>query len=139
MTDRRFLDSNIIVYAYDSSDLKKQACSQNIIRDGIRAESLVISSQVLGECYNVFTKKFRPQIPAADAEVILKALEVLDIYPISKQDSFHAMQLSQRFKISYWDALILSSAQAANCKVVLSEDLSASQDYDGIRVVNPYL
>ncbi len=138
MTDRKFVDSNVIAYAYDSSDPKKQACAQSIIKEGLRSGEIVISSQVLGECYNVFTKKFKPRISNLDAEDILKPLAVLDIYPITKQDSYNAMQISDKFQISYWDALILVSASAANCQCVLSEDLSASQKYGSVIVVNPF-
>ena len=48
------------------------------------------------------------------------------------------MALSQRFKLSYWDGAILAAARAAGCDAVYSEDLSATQDYDGVRVIDPF-
>ena len=62
----------------------------------------------------------------------------MHVQPVTQEVFLAGAAISQRFGLSYWDGAILAAARAAGCDAVYSEDLSAEQDYDGLRVVNPF-
>ena len=71
----------------------------------------------------------------------MKFLRSLESFPVQSMtpELFHsAVAISQRFLLSYWDGAILAAARALGCDVVYSEDMSPQQDYDGLRVINPF-
>lgn len=133
-----FIDTNLLVYAYDSSEEKKQKRCQEILVEGVTNGSLRLSTQVLGEFVTVFRKKF----PKEDLEA--KLTTVLDLFvgetviPIDYRTTLLALRLMCRYQISYWDAQILAAAKRGECVYVLSEDLSDGQNYEGVVVRCPW-
>jgi predicted nucleic acid-binding protein len=137
MSVSRFLDTNVIVYAYDTSEPIKQAKAQALLTDAMRLRDGAISTQVLGEFFHTVVIK-RRLMSAIEAMTIIAALEagfhVADItLPLVKD----AMLIHQRFQLRYWDSLIIASAKSLGCAEIASEDMNEGQDYGGVVVVNP--
>lgn len=133
---RRFLDTNILVYAYDTTDADKHAAAQDVLRPG-RTDHLIISTQVLTEFYAVVTSKLRPPIAADDARTIVRSLGELEVVGHDAALVITAIERASRDQLSVWDALIVESALRADCAELLTEDLNTGQYLDGLTVVNP--
>lgn len=132
-----FLDSNVVIYAYDSTDQHKQSIAQKTLTDGLRNESTVISTQVLGEFF--FLTVNRKKILSIDeGEEALRALSAIKTQLIDPPMIRQAIGIHRRFELRYWDALIVASALRAKCQEILTEDLANGQDYGGVRVRNPF-
>ena len=138
MTGRIFLDSNILIYAFDDLERPKQHVARRLIDEVGRSGGGVLSVQVLGELFHTAVIRRRMHT-AAEADQIVKslttALEIAAIdYPLVED----AIRLHQRYQLRYWDALIVATARSYGCETVLSEDLNDGQDYDRVRVSNPF-
>lgn len=138
MPDRDFVDTNILVYAYNTHDAEKQRRAQEVIRRGIEAENVVLSVQVLGEFFTVVTKRIPNPLSIEEAEDVLNAVSILPIVEINRRMVRRAIGIHRRYGITYWDSLIVAAAERAGCTQILSEDLNSGQSYDGIIVVNPF-
>ena len=138
MPDRVFVDTNIFVYAYDTHDAEKQRRAQDVMRSGIESESIVLSVQVLGEFFTVVTKRIPSPLSVDEAEDVLNLVSILPIVEIDRRMVHRAIETHRRYRITYWDSLIVAAAERAGCTQILSEDLNAGQSYNGIVVVNPF-
>jgi predicted nucleic acid-binding protein len=138
MTGSIFLDTNILVYAYDTHDSKKQTTAQSLLKEGIETESIVLSSQVLGEFFVVVTRKIKNPVSAKEAQEIISLLGVLQIVDIDFSLVNRAVENHKNYGIGYWDSLIVAAAACAGCKRVLTEDLNDGQEYDNVLVENPF-
>jgi predicted nucleic acid-binding protein len=136
MSDRVFLDTNILVYAHDTAAPDKQRKSREIIRQLADSASGVISTQVLQEFYVAATRKLG--VAPLAAKGILKTLAVFDIVQVSVPLIHDAIDCSILNQLSFWDSLIIASAASAGCAVVLSEDLNSSQTVLGVKIKNPF-
>jgi predicted nucleic acid-binding protein len=99
---------------------------------------LALSAQVLAEFYSVATSKTKLNLTQEEAVLLLEGLARFPVCPITRELVMDAIELRQRYNISYWDAAILVAAKRMNCDTVYSEDLNAGQLYDGVTVVNPF-
>jgi len=138
MSDRAFLDTNILVYAYDQHEPHKQRKAQELITDGIEKENLLISVQVLGEFFNVVTRHIPQPMTPDEAQEIIAAISILPVQEIDLTMVNRAIDTHKTYRISYWDALIVTAAERAACTLILSEDLSDSQAYHNMVVRNPF-
>ena len=138
MSDKLFLDTNILVYAYDSSEPEKQAKAQTLLTQGIERENTVISAQVLGEFFVVVTRRIQKPLSAKQAEQGIDLLSILSVVEIDLKLVRRAVFIHTESQISYWDSLIISAAERAGCTKILSEDLNAGQAYHDVRVENPF-
>ena len=138
MSDRVFLDTNILVYAYDQHDPRKQNKAQELLTDGIERETLVLSVQVLGEFFNVVTRHIPQPVTSDEAREIIATISILPVQEIDLAMVNRAIDTHKMYQIAYWDALIISAAERAGCKLILSEDLSDGQAYHEILVRNPF-
>lgn len=130
-----FLDTNVLVYAFDNDEPIKQARARQVMRE--RPDS-VISTQVLLEWYSVVTRKFSPPMGAVEALAAIRALAELDVVPAQAELVVRAAETSGAHQLSIWDAMILETASLAGCRTVLSEDLSAGATIRGVTVQNPF-
>ena len=133
----RFLDTNVLIYAASPApdEADKQRSAQRLMESG----DLAVSVQVLQEFYHQATRSSRPE--AITQEHALRFIESIGHFPVQDVtlDLFRsATAISRRFRLSYWDGAILAAARALGCDAVYSEDLSSEQDYDGVRVINPF-
>ena len=100
---------------------------------------LALSVQVLQEFYYQATRPSRPgTITSEQVMRFIRSLEGLPIQPITPNVFRAAVEINQRFGLSYWDSAILAAAKAIGCASVYSEDMNSEQDYDGLRVINPF-
>ena len=135
----RFVDTNIPIYAIS---LRREDRAKRRIGRELLAEdtgNLAVSVQVLGEFYAQATRPSRPgALTHNEAMAFVRELRRHYVQPLNVVTFEQAMQYRERFALSYWDCLILAAAKQSGCDAVYSEDMSASQDYDGIRVINPF-
>jgi predicted nucleic acid-binding protein len=133
-----FFDTNILVYAHDAGDKCKREKARSLIFDGMRDGTGVISAQVLGEFYVTVTRKIAEPLAPDEARRELLLLSRLKTVEIDAVLVLKATDIQAASQTSYWDALILAAAERAQCKEVLSEDLSSERIYGSVRVVNPF-
>ncbi|MCY4578990.1 MAG: PIN domain-containing protein [Chloroflexi bacterium] len=138
MPDRSFIDTNILVYAYDIDEPVKQARAREILKQGIEGETAVLSVQVIGEFFTVVTKRIPNPLSAEEAEQVLDLLSILPVIDLDFRMVRHAIEIHRQHGIAYWDALIVAAAHRAECTQILTEDLNAGQSYEGVTVVNPF-
>ena len=137
MTGRRFIDTNVAVYAYDSSAGAKQVTAQDVLREAVAGGEGVISVQVLGEFFHATVTRKR-LLTSVKARIAIAALRHLEVVTVDETMVEAALDLHDRFQLRYWDALVVATAKLSGCVCPLSEDLSIGQDYDGVTVVNPF-
>jgi predicted nucleic acid-binding protein len=133
----RFLDSNVLLYSIsgDPKEAHKAAMAAGILQ----ASDLALSVQVLQEFYVQATRATRPnRLPHEKAKGFIESWLRFSVQENTVDILRAAIESGDRFRISYWDAAIIEAARALGCKEVLSEDLNAGQNYDGVRVVNPF-
>jgi predicted nucleic acid-binding protein len=138
MSAKVFLDTNVIVYAYDQSEPVKQRAAQAILTEALRTGSATVSSQVLSEFFVTATRKIRPPLTPVDALGVVRAVGSLQVVTSDLALVESAIDIHQRHTISYWDAMIIAAAVRGGCTEVYSEDLNHAQDYDGVVVQNPF-
>ena len=138
MRDRFFLDTNILVYAYDNHDPQKQDKAQQLLTSGIEQENLVLSVQVMGEFFNAANRHIPEPLTPDEVGEIINTLSILPIQEVDLAMVNRAIDTHKKYQISYWDSLIVSAAERAKCTEIISEDLSDGQSYNGIRVRNPF-
>ncbi len=135
----QFVDTNIIIYAYDFSDTKKQNRAKSLLTDLWKSGLGCLSMQVLQELYVNLTLKIpKPLSPEITGRLIADfgcwRLHIPGLESISD-----AIDIQQRNRLSFWDSMIICSAKALHCKMIWTEDLNPNQLYENIKVVNPFL
>ena len=138
MPDRVFLDTNVLVYAYDAHDPAKQKLAQGLLTDALENETGVLSAQVLGEFFCVVTRRIPKPLSTDEAQEVIENLSLLDVVETDAPMVTRAIDILKAHQISYWDALIVAAAERACCTVIYSEDLNAGQDYADVRLLNPF-
>lgn len=134
MKGKIFLDSNLWVYLY--SDRDKGNIVRNIIEDYFI--DIVLSAQVLGEFFNVLTRKIMRTKKEA-REIISDLAMNFEVIEIDKSLVLEAMEISIRYKYSYWDSLIVAAALGTGCSMLYTEDLHDGQIINGrLKIVNPF-
>ncbi len=139
MSGRFFLDTNVLVYTFDAGALGKQKIARQLLERALESREGVISSQVVQEFLNVALRKFRPPMSPVDAEVYLRRV-LLPLCEVFPDASLYAEALSvlEETSWSFYDSLVVSSAAAANCTVILSEDLQSGRIVRGVEIRNPF-
>jgi len=137
MSVRYFVDTNILMYAHDSSAGAKHDRAKAIVEELWRDRTGVLSTQVLQElAVNLRRKAGRPLDAKAAREIVADYLTWQVV--VNGGDSIlEALDLEGRYQISFWDALVVQAAQASGAEVLYSEDLSDGQKYGAVRVTNP--
>jgi predicted nucleic acid-binding protein len=132
-----FVDSNVLLYAVDEGDPEKQQVARSWRAELWKSRRGRVSFQVLGE---FFVNAVRKQ-PAAREDARAEVRDLLAWNPVVTDAALleRGWKLQDRYRLSYWDALIVAAAKAASCRYLLTEDLQAGQQLDGIEVVNPFL
>jgi predicted nucleic acid-binding protein len=138
MSDRYFVDTNILMYAHDSAAGDKHARAKALVEELWQNRSGVVSTQVLQElAVNLRRKAKKPLDAKATREVVSDYLAWQVV--VNAGDSIlEALELEARYQISFWDALVIQAAQAAGTDVLYSEDLSDGQRYGSVKVKNPF-
>lgn len=138
MSDKSFVDTNILLYAHDESTGEKHVRAKAIVAELWSSGSGVISTQVLQElCVNLRRKTAIPP-PIEDIRAILQDYLIWKVIVNDARSVIEALALQDRYSISFWDALIIYAAEAADANILYSEDLSHGRQYGTIRVINPF-
>ena len=136
--DRTFVDTNVLLYHWDASDpLKQRRAVEWLRRLGDEGAGRV-SFQVLTEFYVNATQKLRAPVPRASARIYVRTFFAWKPVHTDSDLLEAAWREQDRFKLSWWDALIVAAAQRAGCRTLLSEDFQAGQRFGDLEVVNAF-
>ncbi|MGE5724290.1 MAG: PIN domain-containing protein [Acidobacteriota bacterium] len=139
MSDRCFVDTNILVYAHDRSAGSKHQRARQLIEDLWSSGQGVLSTQVLQElCISVRRKASRP-LSVEETRRLLQDYLSWEIVVNTPASVLQALDIEARYKISFWDALIVQAAESSGVAILYSEDLASGQSYGSVRVVNPFV
>src|ERR1700739_1000476 len=140
MSDRFFLDTNIFVYSFNQSSVRKTGEADRLIHQALTTGKGVISYQVVQEFFNVAYRRFPEPMHLEQAEQFLSSvLRPLWAVYSSPALCLRALQILERFRLQWCDALIVASAQEAKCGILYSEDFQNRQKFDGLEIRNPFL
>ena len=132
-----FLDTNVVVYAYDDSNPRKQEVARGLLKGAVVGK-IVISTQVLGEFASTMLHKVSPP---ATADAVMKGLDALATIRLVVPDAElvrRAVEARAAYGIHFYDGMIVAAAERAGCGRIWSEDLNAGQKYFGVTVANPF-
>jgi predicted nucleic acid-binding protein len=133
-----FVDTNIIVYAYDVSAGEKHSRSLEIMKDLWSTGRGIISTQVLQEFFVTVTRKIAKPLSAVVAKEIVKDFFKWKTVIVGEETILDAIDIHLEHKYSFWDSVIIASAIEAGVGELLSEDLSDKTKIKGIFIKNPY-
>ncbi len=137
MSARYFVDTNILVYAHDASAGMKHQRARALVEDLWRSRAGVVSTQVLQELSVSVRKKAAHPLDLLATRDLVSDYLAWHVVVNDGESILGALDLEARYKVSFWDALIIHAAQAAGADTLYSEDLSDGQRYGDVRVVNP--
>jgi predicted nucleic acid-binding protein len=132
-----FVDTNVLIYALDQADQKKFQAAR-VWREALwKSQRGRISFQVLQEFYVKVTQKW----PAGRDEARAEVRDLLAWRPVAVDAALleRGWRIQDRYQLSFWDALIVAAAKSASCRYLLTEDLQADQNLDGVLVINPFI
>ena len=137
MNAAEFLDANVLVYAYDPGDDRKQKIARELLKramDGM----IVLSTQVLAEFASTVLHKKKPPADPDDVKTILDALNPIRVVVPDPSMVRRAVEAHQAYGIHFYDGMIIAAAERARCARIWSEDMNSGQQYFGISVENPF-
>lgn len=133
----RFVDTDVLLYAVSRAPAEREKA--DAARSLLADRDLALSAQVLQEFYVQATRTSRTDALSHDqAAGLVDSFTRFPVCDVTLGLVRSAIAARERLQLSYWDAAIIEAARLAGCDVVLSEDLNDGQDYDGVRVVNPF-
>lgn len=135
---RTFVDTNIVLYAYDQSEPERSPIARAIMSDLWRTREGILSTQVLQELYVNLTRKLRFVVPRSKARALVDRYGRWPVHIITTGDILEAVDLEQRHSLSFWDALIVVAAIRGGAQRILSEDLQDGRTIGGVRIENPF-
>ena len=138
MTGPIFVDTNVIVYSRDRSEPLKQKRAMAWMAELWKTRNGRLSFQVLQEFYVIVALKLKPGLDRESARRDVRSL--LSWHPVPMDDRVMegAWVIQDRYKLSWWDSLVVSASQVAGCRFLLSEDLQDGQDLGNVQVVDPF-
>ena len=137
MSAEVFLDANVLLYA--SSNAAEDKVKRERAQGLILSAPFAVSAQVLQEYIANALRKKQLGISEANIEAMLELAATAIVLPVTLELVIAAVRIRRRFQVSHWDATILAAAQELGCKTLYSEDLGHGQNYDGVRVLNPFI
>jgi len=139
MSGRFFLDTNIFVYSFDANEPKKAAQATKLIRKGIETRGGIVSYQVVQEFFNVALRRFVKPMSSVDAEQYLSTTfrPLLAVHS-SLALYGEALRIGARFRLAWYDSLIVASAIEGQCNVLYSEDFQDGQKIESVSMSNPF-
>ena len=134
-----FVDTNVLLYSEDGADRAKHETARRWLRELWLRRCGRISTQVLHEFYANATRKLRPAMAAGDARAEVRRYQRWQPWVVDHATVETAWSVESRYRLNYWDALMVAAAQQQGCGMLLTEDLQHNQEFDGLRIVNPFL
>lgn len=139
MSDKTFLDTNVLVYAHDATAGNKHDLAADLVSNFWDSQDGVISVQVLQEFYVTVTRKVSNPVDSQTAKRWVSNYLNWSVVENDAGSVLRAITIENRYQISFWDALIIQAAEAAGAKRLLTEDLNSGQRYGNVLVENPLI
>ena len=136
---REFVDSNVLVYAFDPSAEAKHVAAQRLLEELWERETGCLSVQILQEFFVTITRKVRWPLSIDAAADRIRELAVWKVFAPTVDDVLVAITLQKKAKLSFWDAMVIHAAAETRCDVLWTEDLNDGQVLRGVRIRNPFL
>ncbi len=134
----QFVDTNVLIYAHDKSAGAKYERASALLKELWENGNGCLSVQVLQEFYVNVTRKIAKPLDVDTAKRVIADLGQWTVHSPNVEDVVEAIGAQGRFKLSFWDSMIITSAARLGCDIVWSEDLNDGQSYDDVKVINPF-
>jgi predicted nucleic acid-binding protein len=138
MSDRYFIDTNILMYAHDSAAGEKHEKAKVLVETLWETRSGVVSTQVLQELAVNLRKKARKPLDVKATRDVVSDYLAWQVVVNGGDSILEALNIEARYQVSFWDALVIQAALASGAEILYSEDLSDGQHYGSVRVINPF-
>jgi predicted nucleic acid-binding protein len=138
MSDKFFVDTNILLYALDETTGEKHQVARRLLENLWRERSGILSTQVLQELCVSSQRRAGDPLSLETLREIVEDYLAWEVVVNTRESVLAALDMAARYKVSFWDALILQAAHHGGAEVLYSEDLAHGQTYETVRVVNPF-
>ena len=138
MTETVFVDTNVLVYARDSTEAEKQVQAEEWMHFLWQRRAGRLSHQVLREFYVTVTRKLEPGLSIDEARSDVRSLLTWEPSPLDGRALEMAWAIQDRHRLSWWDSLIVAAARLAGCRYLLTEDLQHDRNLDGLQILDPF-
>ena len=135
---REFVDANVLVYAFDSSAGAKHAAARGLLERLWETGAGCLSVQVLQEFFVTVTRKVAKPLSADEAADRIREFAMWKVFAPTADDVLGAIEIHQRVRIGFWDAMVVRAAAESGCDVLWTEDLNDGQLLRGVRVRDPF-
>ena len=135
---RTFIDTNVLVYAHDASEPARQPLARAVLEQLWTSRTGVLSTQVLQEFYAVATSLQKLSMSPSEAREIIELYSAWPVIVLEPTLILTASRLHEQRSVAWWDALIIEAARVAGAERILSEDLQDGQEFEGVRIENPF-
>jgi predicted nucleic acid-binding protein len=139
MSDKYFVDTNILMQAHDKAAGAKHERAKALMEELWRDRTGVVSTQVLQELAVNLRKKVRQPLDVKATRDLVADYLTWQVIVNGGEAILDALEIEKRYQISFWDALIVQAAQSSGAEVLYSEDLADGQHYGSIHVLNPFV
>jgi predicted nucleic acid-binding protein len=137
--DLSFVDTNVLVYAFDRSSSPKKRIAQRLINQLMDEDRLRVSTQVLQELFVTLTRKVSRPCLSDEALAVLEDLTAWPLMTVDYAAIRAAVRLADQAKVSFWDALVVVAAARSGAAVLYTEDMNDGQEILGVRISNPFV
>jgi predicted nucleic acid-binding protein len=139
MSGKFFLDTNIFVYAFDATAPVKARKAARLVRDAVDTGKGIVSYQVVQEFFNVAFRRFAQPMGAAEAEqYLITVFRPLLAIHSSPALYVEALRIAGKYRVAWYDSIIVASALEGRCDVLYSEDFQQGREIEGLRIENPF-
>jgi predicted nucleic acid-binding protein len=136
---RRFFDTNVLVYLFDASAPRKKARAQELLKKAVGEGLALLSTQVLQEFFVAVTRKLSTPLSHDHADRAVRDLTKLPTTQIDAEMILKAIETMHRYRLSFWDSLIIQAALHGGATILYTEDLQHGQIIETLSVENPFL
>jgi predicted nucleic acid-binding protein len=133
-----FVDTNVLIYAHDLSSEPKHTRARELVKELWQSGEGCLSVQVLQEFYVNVTQKVAKPMATEVAAQIIADLSAWQIHRPGAEDVLDAIRLQERYRLSFWDAMIIASAVQLGCQTLWTEDMNPGQVYERVTVLSPF-
>ena len=134
----QFVDTNVLVYAYDNSNAQKQEKAKQLLQQLWQQQTGCISIQVLQEFFVTVTRKLANPVTPAEASQIIADFGLWRVHQPQVEDVLSAIHIQQQYQLSFWDSMIIRSANQLGCHILWTEDLNEGQKIEGGAIQSPF-
>jgi predicted nucleic acid-binding protein len=138
MSDKVFVDTNVLVYAHDLDAGARHDVAARLVSELWETRTAVISTQILQEFYVNATRKIPSPLPRAVARQAVRTYAAWQTEVVGPAEIEAASEIEERHQLSFWDALVVATARKGGASRILTEDLSPGSTISGVRIENPF-